>query len=86
MADHREQVRGDTPPGALAKAVIFTTEPVGSACMRFAGDQREQVRGDTPPGALAKAVTSTIEAVGTPPIAALTNGGWGDKIRIYIFI
>ena len=50
MADHREQVRGDTPPGALAKAVIFTTEPVGSACMRFAGDQREQVSPDTGPG------------------------------------
>ena len=51
MGDHREQVRGDTPPGALAKAVISTIEAVGSACMRFAADHREQVRGDTPPGA-----------------------------------
>ena len=61
---------------------------------RNVADHREQVRGDTPPGALAKAVIRTIEAVGTPPTIAnkgaqalcLTNGGWGDKIRIYIFI
>ena len=65
-----EETNSHYLPGAFAKDVIFSIEPVGSACMRFAGDQREQVRGDTPPGAFAKAVISTIEAVGTRPTNA----------------
>ena len=40
-ADQREQGSAGSAPGAFAKAVISTIEPVDSAYMRFAGDHRE---------------------------------------------
>ena len=93
-ADHRDQVRGDTPPGALAKAVISTIEAVGTPPTIANKGASNQLDCCSAPGALAKAVICTTEAVGTRATDAnkgaqalcLTNGGWGDKIRIYIFI
>ena len=48
-ADQREQGSAGSAPGAFAKAVISTIEPVDSAYMRFAGDHRDQGSGSIPP-------------------------------------